>query len=182
MFDTRERKKEFLKWLYRTMSVATACKKAGVSRQGVYNWRDSDVAFRTKWAEVWEAGIDKREQVFDRMAMTGVESRKYKTFQDEETGTTKEVLVEKTVRDSPETMLNALQALRPDKWSKAGKQDGAHVNIGVANILALSDDQLARVIAEKANSLVVDAAPLKELPATADVYDIEWKKVEDEDE
>lgn len=172
-----ERKRIFLKALYKTLSVSDACKAAHISRIGAYRWRDQDPAFRSKWAEVWEAGIDRREQVFDRMALKGVSSKKYVYFPD---GTAR--LVEETVRDSPSTTLASLQALRPDKWSKAGRQDAApSVHIGAVNVLALSDQQLAQMIAEKTEGTIADRQRPKSLKK-AEIYDVKLEPEEDDNE
>jgi hypothetical protein len=61
--DNRDLKKErFLQALADGHSVTFSAAAAGISRQGIYRWREADPAFAERWDEAWESGGDVYEE------------------------------------------------------------------------------------------------------------------------
>ena len=67
----------FLKALTETVNVTLSCRKAGVPRRTVYDWREADAAFADRWDEALEEGIDLLEAEVHRRAFEGVERPVY---------------------------------------------------------------------------------------------------------
>lgn len=63
----------FLEALADTVNVALACKRAGVPRRTVYEWRERDAEFDRRWQEALDEGIDLLEAELHRRAFEGVE-------------------------------------------------------------------------------------------------------------
>jgi hypothetical protein len=64
---------KFLAALASGLSVTGAAGISGVGRATVYNWRESDEAFRAAWDDAIEAGTDRLEDEAHRRAHDGVE-------------------------------------------------------------------------------------------------------------
>jgi hypothetical protein len=65
-----QRKKRFIARLTAGASVATAAKAAGMSRGGVYLWRDN-LKFKIEWDEAVAIGLDLLEDVARKRAVDG---------------------------------------------------------------------------------------------------------------
>jgi len=70
----REWKKTFLEALADGASVASACRRAGVSRQCAYKARSRSPAFAEQWEDALEEGADALEDEAFRRAMNGSDS------------------------------------------------------------------------------------------------------------
>ena len=67
------RQDAFLEALTQTVNVTLACRRAGLSRRTVYDWRAKDEAFARKWDEALDEGVDLLEAELHRRAFEGVE-------------------------------------------------------------------------------------------------------------
>ena len=82
----RPRKQDlFLVALTDTVNVTLACRRAGIPRRTVYDWRDADEAFARQWDEALDEGIDLLEAELHRRAFEGVERPVY--YKGEQVGT-----------------------------------------------------------------------------------------------
>ncbi len=101
----------FLKALTETVNVTLSCRKAGVPRRTVYDWREADAAFADRWDEALEEGIDLLEAEVHRRAFEGVERPVY--YKGERVGEWRHY------SDALATFL--LRAHRPEKYRDAPK-------------------------------------------------------------
>ncbi len=101
----------FLKALTETVNVTLSCRKAGVPRRTVYDWREADAAFARRWDEALEEGIDLLEAEAHRRAFEGVERPVY--YKGERVGEWRHY------SDALATFL--LRAHRPEKYRDAPK-------------------------------------------------------------
>ncbi len=99
----------FLKALTETVNVTLSCRKAGVPRRTVYDWREADAAFADRWDEALEEGIDLLEAEVHRRAFEGVERPVY--YKGERVGEWRHY------SDALATFL--LRAHRPEKYRDA---------------------------------------------------------------
>lgn len=68
---TAERKDVFLTTLITTGgNVSKACRLLNISRQRVFEWRETDKAFDLAWSEALEAGTENLEEIAYRRACT----------------------------------------------------------------------------------------------------------------
>lgn len=69
---TPQNETAFLDALAQTASVTAACEIAGIGRRSVYEWREEDKEFATRWEAALELGTDALEDEAVRRAREGV--------------------------------------------------------------------------------------------------------------
>lgn len=104
---TAKQRETFLEGLAAGWSVTKAAALAGTDRRRMYEQRDQDEAFAAAWAEAVELGTQMLEDELRRRALDGFE---------EETFDGKGVLVRRVVRLSPQDLITALKARRPEVY------------------------------------------------------------------
>lgn len=103
---TPEREERFLTALSETANVTLACKLAGVPRLTIYGWRDADPAFKARWAEALDRGVEALEDEMMRRAKEGVDRPVF--YQGEECG---------AIREYSDTLAIFLaKGARPEKY------------------------------------------------------------------
>ena len=100
------RKTVFLAALTETVNVTLACRRAGIPRRTVYDWREQDEAFARKWDAALDEGIDLLEAELQRRAFEGVERPVY--YKGEQCGTWRHY--------SDALAMFLLKAHRPEKY------------------------------------------------------------------
>jgi hypothetical protein len=141
----KRRKAVFLQALTDTHQVVEAAAAAEVGRSTVYEWRASDVAFASAWADVLEASTELLEREAFRRAAEGTDKPVY--HQGELVDTYKEF--------SDVLLMFLLKARRPDVYREShklelGGVDGAPISAEILTVNAkeaadAAQDFLARL-------------------------------------
>jgi hypothetical protein len=72
---TPRAREAFLQAFSETCNVSEACRRARISRNAAYSWRDDDPAFRADWADAEETAIDALELAARERATTDKSDR-----------------------------------------------------------------------------------------------------------
>lgn len=123
---------KFLEALAEGWSVTKAAGLAGVDRRRLYEQRDQDEEFASAWAEAVELGTDALEDELRRRSIDGY---------DEETFDGKGELVRRVRRLSPQDLITALKARRPEVYRENQRveltgADGGAVEVTSPNVAA----------------------------------------------
>lgn len=111
-------------------TVTGACKRTGIGRRTVYDWRQKHEDFALAWADVEEETTERMEREAIRRGMEGFESDVYHQGQ-----------VVGTERKYSDTLLIfMLKARRPEKY-----RDNVHVQHGGKVDLNVTVDELKRM-------------------------------------
>lgn len=123
-----KQRSSFLRQLRQTGgNVSRSCELAGVSRQTVYDWRESDESFALQWNEAVEFGTDELEEEARRRAFRGVDEPVF--YQGDECG---------TVRKYSDTLLIfLLKGRKPDKYRERVTIDVNKLDTDIERELAL---------------------------------------------
>lgn len=122
--------------------VMLACRKAGVGRSTVVDWRDDDPEFAAMWEAIQAANIERLEAEVDRRAL-GFEEQL--VYQGHKTGET-------VTKWSDNLLMFRLKALKPEMY-----RDGPGVNKAGSQLSdAELDDALQRMMARRNKALKVD--------------------------
>ena len=118
---TIERAREaFLEALAGGYSVTHAAAVASIPRRTVYDWRDADLDFRSRWDEAVEAGTDIMEDEARRRAIEGYEKPIYNNGK-----------LVGTVREYSDTLtVLLLKSRRPSKYRENVKTEISGPNEG----------------------------------------------------
>lgn len=111
---------KFLSALAQGFSVTNACEAAGIGRTAVYDWRNTDDAFKALWDDAIEQGSDVLEDAARRRALEGITRNKPIFHNGVQVGT--EVITEY----SDTLMIFLLKARRPTKYRDNVKAEHIH--------------------------------------------------------
>ena len=116
---TPKNREAFLDALGEGLSIAAACRRAGISRVAAYAWRNDEEEFRAAWDEAVEEGTDLLEDAAIERA-----------------------------RDASDTlMIFLLKARRPDKFKDRAKVEHSGPNDGPIEINDVTDLDRAKALA-----------------------------------
>lgn len=114
-------------------TVTGACKRTGIGRRTVYDWRQRHEDFAIAWADVEEETTERMEREAIRRGMEGVDEPVW--HRGEEVG---------AVRKYSDTLLIfMLKARRPEKYrDNVHVQHSGKIEITPESLKALTDDEL----------------------------------------
>ena len=129
-------KAKVIETLAKGLSPSAAAAAAGVARQTIYQWRDTDAAFAEAWDSAWDQGTDLIEDIALRRASVGTQRPVFQGGK--QVG---------TVQEFSDNLLLATLARRRETWRQGkvkmeitGKDGGPvqvqHVRARIAGKLA----------------------------------------------
>ena len=133
---TAERRETLLLALEESANVSKACKKAKISRNAAYQWREEDAEFSAAWDAALDRGTDALEDEAVRRAAEG--TLKPVFYKGEKCG---------SIREYSDTLLMfMLKARRPEKFKERTESQITGKNGGPIVQATVTPEELAEAV------------------------------------